>query len=65
MYESVKEVFKDAFAKERQEATEKANERVVTNMLRENLPLSLIEKISQLSEDAILGIAGKFGLAVV
>lgn len=85
MYESVKEVFKDAFARERQEGrqegrlegrlegreegrqegTEKANERVVTNMLRENFPLSLIEKISQLSEDAILGIAGKFGLAVV
>ena len=68
MYEAVREVFKDAFAKERQEGlqegTERANERVVTNMLKKNFSLSVIEEISQLSEDVIRGIAGKFGIAI-
>lgn len=34
-------------------------------MLRKNLPLSLIEEISKLSEDVIRGIAGNLGLAVM
>ena len=69
MYEAVKKVFKDAFAKERQEGlqegTERANERVVTNMLKKNFSLSLIEEISQLSEDAIRSIARNFDLPAV
>ena len=73
MYEGFKEFFKDFIEEERQEerqegrqeGTERANERVVTNMLKKNFPLSLIEEISQLSEDAIRGIAGKFGIAVI
>ena len=49
----------------RREGTEKEKERFVTNMLRENYSLKAIEKISQLSEDAIRDIAGNLGLAVV
>ena len=76
MYEAVREVFKDAFAKEHQEGlqeglqkglqkgTARANERVVANMLKKNFSLSLIGEISQLSEDVIRGIALKLGLTV-
>ena len=42
-----------------------ANERVAIDMLRENLPISLISKISKLSEDAIRKIANNLGIAVV
>ena len=69
MYEGFKEFFKDFIEKERQEGrregTEKEKERFVTNMLRENYSLKAIEKISQLSEDAIRDIAGNLGLAIV
>ena len=64
MYEAVREVFKDAFAKERQEGIQEANERVATDMLRKSLPLQLIEEISKLSEDVILGIARNLDLSV-
>ena len=49
----------------RSEGINEANERVATDMLRENLPLQLISKISKLSEDVIRGIAGNLGLAVM
>ena len=42
-----------------------ANERVASDMLRENLPLALIAKISQLSEEAIRNIAQSLGISVV
>ena len=68
MYEAVREVFKDAFAKERQEGqqegTKKANERVAVDMLKKNLPLQLIKDISKLSEDVIMKIAINRGLTV-
>ena len=64
MYEAVREVFKDAFAKERRDGIQEANERVATDMLKKSLPLQLIEEISQLSEDVIRGIASNLGLAV-
>lgn len=40
------------------------NKRVATDMLRENLPLQLIEKISRLSEDTIRNIAKNIGVAI-
>ena len=49
----------------RSEGIHEANERVATDMLKKNLPLSLIEEISKLSEDVIRGIAGNLGLAVM
>ena len=39
--------------------------RVAADMLKNNLPLSLIEEISKLSEEAILKIAKNLGIAVV
>lgn len=41
------------------------NERVAMDMLRENLPLSLITKISTLSEEVILSLAKQLGVNVV
>ena len=64
MYEAVKEVFKDAFAKERQEGIQEANERVAIDMLKKELPLKLIEEISKLSGEVIRGIAINLGLTV-
>ena len=68
MYEAVREVFKDAFAKERQEGlqegTEKANERVAVDMIKKNYPLDAIKDISKLSEDIICNLATSLGLAI-
>ena len=41
------------------------NERVASDMLRENMPLAMIEKISKLSEDAIRKLAQSLGITVV
>ena len=49
----------------RSEGINEANERVAADMLKKNLPLSLIEEISKLSEDVIRAIAGNLGLAVM
>ena len=43
---------------------ELANERVATDMLRDNYPLSAIVKISKLSEDVIRNLAHSLGLTV-
>ena len=51
-------------AQERQEGIQEANERFISGMLKENLPINLIAKISQLSEDAIRNIALNLGLAL-
>ena len=64
MYEAVREVFKDAFAKEHQDGIQEANERVATDMLKKSLPLQLIEEISKLSEDVIRNLATSKGLAI-
>ena len=48
--------------------TEGRNEekaRFVSEMLRKNLPLTLIEEISQLSKDVIYSIAQKIGVPVI
>lgn len=39
--------------------------RFVSEMLKRNLPLTLIEEISQLSKDAIRSIAQNIGVSVV
>ena len=39
--------------------------RVATDMLKENLPISLIAKISKLSEEAILRLANTLGITVM
>ena len=64
MYEAVKEVFKDAFAKERQDGINEANERVAVDMIKKNYPLDAIKDISKLSEDIICNIASSLGLAI-
>ena len=40
------------------------HEQVATDMIKEKLPLSLIAKISKLSEEAILKIAQSLGISV-
>ena len=70
---TIREIFKDAFDETRQEGRQEgiqegrneAYERVATDMLRKNLPLSLIEEISKLSEPAIRNLAASLGLKVV
>ena len=42
-----------------------ANERVATDMLMDNYPLSVIAKISKLSEDVIRSLAAKLGITVI
>lgn len=42
-----------------------ANERVATDMLKKNLPLSLIEEISKLSEETIRSIANSIGISII
>ena len=49
----------------RAEGRAEANERVATDMLRENFPLAMIEKISRLSEEAIRKLAQSLGIAIV
>ncbi|MBR1438365.1 MAG: Rpn family recombination-promoting nuclease/putative transposase [Synergistaceae bacterium] len=46
------------------EGIQTANERVAADMLKENLPLKLISKISKLSEEVIRGIAINHGFTV-
>ena len=59
------EVIRDMFKKDFEEVEKKTNERVARDMLKKNLPLSLIEEISKLSEDVIRNIASNLGIAVV
>lgn len=61
MHRTIREIFKEDF----DEVEQKTNERVATDMLKRNLPLSLIEEISKLSEETIRGLAKTLGVAVV
>ncbi|MBQ7267268.1 MAG: hypothetical protein IJR11_02750, partial [Synergistaceae bacterium] len=49
----------------RAEGRSEEKSRFVSEMLRRNLPLTLIEEISQLSKDAIRSIAQNIGVSVV
>ena len=51
-------------AQERREAVNEDRRRVATDMLRKNLPLSLIAEISKLSEDVIRKLADNLGLTI-
>ena len=68
MNETIRRIFKEAFNLERQnginEGINEANKRVATDMLKKNLPLSLIEEISKLSEDTIRSLAKNIGVPV-
>lgn len=52
-------------AQERREAERITHEQVAIDMLREQLPLSLIAKISKLSEDVIRNLAHSLGLTIL
>ena len=52
-------------AQERKETENIVREGVATDMLKENLPIPLIAKISKLSEDAVLKLANTLGVTVV
>ena len=77
MNETIRRIFKEAFDAERQnginegineginKGINEANKRVATDMLKKNLPLSLIEEISKLSEDTIRNLAKNIGVAVL
>ena len=49
----------------RLEGQHEEKERVATDMLKKNFPLTIIEEISRLSEDAIRTIAANLGIAVI
>ena len=67
--ETIKGIFnvveKEGIKKGREEGRNETNERVAKDMLRKNLPLSLIEEISKLSEPAIRNLAASLGLPVM
>ena len=64
MYEAVREVFKDAFAKERQDGIQEEKERVAVVMLNDGEPLAKITRYSNLAEGVVRNIASSMGLAV-
>lgn len=73
MHKTIREIFKEDFdvaeskgrQEGRQEGVNETNERVASDMLKKNLPLSLIEEISKLSEETIRGLAKTLGVAVL
>ena len=69
MRDAIREIFKNDFeiAEERgrQEGRNDAYESVAKNMLKKNLPLSLIEEISKLSGDTIRNLAKSLGVAIM
>ena len=48
-----------------EKGVEQTNERVASDMLRDNYPLSAIKKISRLSEDVILKLANSLGVTAI
>lgn len=65
MHKTIREIFKDDFDAAKEKGMEEEKERVATDMLKKNLPLSLIEEISKLSEETIRGLAKTLGVAVL
>lgn len=64
MYEAVREVFKDAFAKERQDGINEDKERVAVDMLKDGEPLAKIIRYSKLGESYIINLAKSMKLAI-
>ncbi|MBQ7193760.1 MAG: hypothetical protein IJR98_05265 [Synergistaceae bacterium] len=63
--EGRKEGLKEGLKEGRLEGQHEEKERVATDMLKKNFPLTIIEEISRLSEDAIRTIAANLGIAVI
>ena len=63
--EGLKEGRKEGLKEGRLEGQHEEKERVATDMLKKNFPLTIIEEISRLSEDAIRTIAANLGIAVI
>ena len=53
-----------AYQYARKEGREQEQERVAADMLKDNYPLSAIQKLSRLSEEAIRNIADSLGLTI-
>ena len=77
MHEVIKDIFKEVFdatkregmqlgrQEGRQEGVHEEKERVASDMLKKNLPLSLIVEISKLSKDSVLNLAKSLGISVM
>ncbi|MBQ9388827.1 MAG: hypothetical protein IJU07_01465, partial [Synergistaceae bacterium] len=69
MKDVIARIFKNEFAAQRQDGIQdginETNERVAKDMLKKNLPLSLIEEISKLSKDSIRSLAKSLGVTVI
>lgn len=65
MNEVIRDIFKKDFDIAREAGINEDKERVATDMLRDNYPLSAVKKISKLSEDTIRNIAKTIGVAVL
>ena len=65
MKDVIARIFKEDFETAETRGINKTNERVASDMLRKNLPLSLIEEISKLSEDSIRSLAKSLGVTVI
>jgi len=61
MCQALKELMKDEIMEERQDE----RRRVATDMLKENMPLSMIEKISKLPEETIRSLAKSLGIVLL
>ena len=65
MKDVIARIFKDECTAQRQEGRNETYKSVAKDMLRKNLPLSLIGEISKLSDDSIRSLAKSLGLSVV
>ena len=61
----MKDVRREIFKEDFDEAKNQEQQRVAKDMLAMNLPLPMIEKISKLSADTIRKLADTLGIAVV
>ena len=65
MHKTIREIFKEDFDAAKEKGIQEDKERVATDMLKRNFPLSLIEEISKLSEETIRGLAKTLGVTVL
>ena len=59
-----KEGMEDGRAEGRAEGISEDRERIASDMLKDNYPLSAIQKISRLSEEAIRNLANSLGITI-
>lgn len=65
MCQAMKELMKDEIMEERRDERQDERRRVATDMLKENMPLSMIEKISKLPEETIRSLAKSLGIVLL